>query len=301
MRDFSASDVAFTGFRFVREHPRTVAIWAAIQLTFSLLMGLAMVFVFRPFLDRMHGLSAAGPPNPAGVPGLMAAFLPIWFLGMAFVLGLYAVVYAAMARAVLQPDQERFAYLRLGGDELRQMLMQLLFCALAIGAYIVVLMAVGIVFLLVSLVARAAGPLAYTSLAIGIVGAWIYLLVRLSLASPLTFDRGRVDVLGSWGLTRGRFWKLLGAYLLATTLAAVACLLLFIVVLAAAAILGGGFSGITAFLKSNTSSPSAEFSPLSLVVDVIEAVGMALILPVVLMPASAIYQAIAPPESASVD
>ena len=301
MGDFSPTDVAFTGFRFVRQHPRTVATWAAIQLVLSVLWGLVMMVWLGPLTARMQALSPAGRPNPVEVSSFMAAFIPLWFLGMAFVFGFYAVAYAAMARAVLQPDQERFAYLRLGRDELRQFLMQLLFFALALGAYIVVIFCAVIVFILLSVAARAAMPVASTILVLGLFCGMIYFTVRLSLASPLTFDRGRVDVLGSVDLTRGRFWKLLGAYALTMALAAMVGLALLILGLAAAAILGGGPSGITALLKPDTSWPTNDFSPPHLVVDVIFAVGMALILPVMLMPASAIYKAIAVPGPTTAD
>lgn len=50
--------------------------------------------------------------------------------------------------------------------------------------------------------------------ALGVFVFLIWLAVRLSLASPLTFDTRRVRVFGSFALTRGRFWSLLGAYLL---------------------------------------------------------------------------------------
>ena len=39
MADFSATDVAFSGFRFVRERPVTVAIWSGIQIVISPAVG----------------------------------------------------------------------------------------------------------------------------------------------------------------------------------------------------------------------------------------------------------------------
>ncbi|MEI9891311.1 MAG: hypothetical protein WDN45_12940 [Caulobacteraceae bacterium] len=69
--------------------------------------------------------------------------------------------------------------------------------------------------------------------------AAIYGFVRLSLASPLTFDTRKVDLFGSWALTRGRFWKMLGTYLLVVGLALVIGLLVMIITIAVAAVLGG--------------------------------------------------------------
>ena len=52
-----------------------------------------------------------------------------------------------------------------------------------------------------------------------LVGAAIYVGVRLSLAGPATCAEGRLVVFESWTMTHGHFWRLLGAYVLAIFLA----------------------------------------------------------------------------------
>jgi hypothetical protein len=72
------------------------------------------------------------------------------------------------------------------------------------------------------------------------VGLMLMLAVRLSLAPPLTFATGRIDLFGSWALTRGRAGRILGAYALTLALVALVYFLSALVVAAVGAVLAGG-------------------------------------------------------------
>jgi len=56
-------------------------------------------------------------------------------------------------------------------------------------------------------------------------GGLIWLAVRLSLLVPLTLAENRFSLFGSFALTKGRFWPLLGMAVLAVVMAIVVSLL----------------------------------------------------------------------------
>jgi hypothetical protein len=285
MSDFSATDVAFTGIRFVRERPRTVAIWAGAQLVLSLVLGGIAVAIMGPYIGQLQGLSRQRPADPAQVMAVFAHVAPIYAILLPLSLLINAVVYAAMARAVLRPADEGVGYLRLGADEVRQFLLMLLLIVVAFGAEIALAFPAIILFV----VARSASPLVMVLCALLFFGAAVYCVVRLSLASALTFHTKRVDLFGSWTLTRGQFWKMLGAYALVLGLALVIVILVSIISAAVAAVLGG-IGGMAAAFSGAVGSINDYFAPARLAVTVIWAIVTPLFWALFLMPPAEIYR-----------
>jgi hypothetical protein len=105
----------------------------------------------------------------------------------------------------------------------------------------------------------------------------------------MTFDRKRVELFGSWALTKGRFWKMLGAYLLVLLLALVVSILVGIISSAVAAVLGG-IGGLTALFTHNVTTMAAFFAPAQLAVTVIQAIAAPLYWALFLMPPAEIYR-----------
>ncbi|MGZ6016919.1 MAG: hypothetical protein ACXWKM_14365, partial [Phenylobacterium sp.] len=64
----------------------------------------------------------------------------------------------------------------------------------------------------------------------------VYVLVRLSLAPVATFAERRLAVFESWSLTRGQFWRLFGAYVLALACVVVVGFLALVVFTGAAGV-----------------------------------------------------------------
>jgi hypothetical protein len=60
-------------------------------------------------------------------------------------------------------------------------------------------------------------------------GVLVYVAIRMSLAAVITFDRGRLAIFDSWTATRGQFWTLFGAYVLALCCVFVVALLALVV------------------------------------------------------------------------
>jgi hypothetical protein len=303
MVDFSATDAAFTGFRIVREHPRAVLVWAIVQTIVSLVLGAYVVVTAGPALMSLQARGfATGDPTLA--MATISRLLPTYLALLVFALVFYPVIYAAMARAVLRPEESRFGYLRFGRDELRQLglMLQVLLLGFIFYAMSVLILTVVIVvggFAGGATTGNSSGGATAIGVGVGVIalivfiGFWTVIAVRLSLASPLTFATERVSLFGSWGLTRGRFWPIFGAYVLTLALAAVVYMLGQSVIVAVVAIAGGGMGGLEALVHPDLGSLQAFLAPTRLVQIVFSSILMALVWPVVLTPPATIYRSLA--------
>jgi len=189
-------------FRFVGNNVRAILVWSAIIFVLNLVMMATM----RPLYETQIAML-----QQAGAPPAMPAIGP-FFLAMLVGLAVFVMLAAATFRAVLFPEQGRFAYLRLGMDELR-----LLGCALVlIICFYLIMIVVGVAMAMVlALVSATLGGSAVTgALLVGvpmlILSAW--LTTRLALAGPLTILQRKIVIGPAWRLSRGHFWQLLGAY-----------------------------------------------------------------------------------------
>jgi hypothetical protein len=293
MAEFSIQDVAFTGFRVVRQHPRALLAWWIYALAFSLAVGLVFVgLAGRDFMQLM-ALSRQPTRDPAQVLGMMGRLAPAYAAFLILALASNAILSAAMIRAVLRPQDDRLGYLRLGADELRQLGLAVLSFLVFLGVYFAAVVVVGVVAGILLALAKAPASVLLVPLVIGVGAVLLVLVVRLSLAPALTFDTGRVNLFGSWRLTRGRFWRLFGAYLLAFALAAVVYLLSLLLIFAVAAILNGG-DPTAAWRTPDMGSLAAYFSPARLAQTVLNAGVSALIWPLIFTPPAAVYRALSP-------
>ena len=189
-------------FRFVGNNVRAILVWSAIIFV----LNLVMMAMMRPLYETQIAML-----QQAGAPPAMPAIGP-FFLAMLVGLAVFVMLAAATFRAVLFPEQGRFAYLRLGMDELR-----LLGCALVlIICFYLIMIVVGVAMAMVlALVSATLGGSAVTgALLVGvpmlILSAW--LTTRLALAGPLTILQRKIVIGPAWRLSRGHFWQLLGAY-----------------------------------------------------------------------------------------
>jgi len=199
-------------FRFVGQNIGKVAIWSGIMSLLSLLSMAGM----QPFYAaRVASLQSEVP----AAPNLGAFALVVLISLVAFI-----ILWAAVFRAALFPEQSRFAYLRLGMDELRLLGTMLV---LIVGGYILFLI-LGVVGLLLARIAGASfGVTAAVGLAILCLMVW--LAVRFASAGPLTIVERKVIIGASWRLTRGAFWHLFLAYLAITLIIALAYLVFAVV------------------------------------------------------------------------
>ena len=293
MAGFSATDAALNGFRVVWEKPIAVAYWAVLQLVVSLALSLFMAQSAGPAFTRLFATNFRPDADIAATMELARLVTPATVVILPAGLVFYAVIWAAMNRVVFRPGDPTFGYLRLSSDELRQLGLLTLIVAMAIVATIAISVITSVIVLITT--GGAGGspamaiPLGYALL----LGSLVYFGVRFSLASALTFTTHRIDLFGSWRLTRGRFWPLLGTYLIAFALNLVVRLLTFAIAVAATALVGGGMAAVGEIFRPNYNSILAVLTPGRIAYLVVFALGTALGWPVIMTPPAVIYRALA--------
>jgi len=290
---FSAADAAFTGFRIVWERPLAVVIWAVVQFVASLAINLFIAISAGQAFSQMSQLGLQPPADPDKVMALFRQIAPTYVAVLTAVLVLAAVFYAAMNRAVMRPAESRFGYLRLAADELRQLGLFVILVLLALGFYLAVLivaaLVIGVLGALLGASAQLGAGVLLAVLLPVLACVFIYLGVRLSLASPLTFATGRIHVFGSWAMTRRRFWPLFGTYLISFALSLVVSALTLAIAVLAVPILGGGVQALGPAFQADVTTVAAILSPARLVYLAISAIGAALSAPITMCPPAAIY------------
>lgn len=291
MSKFSASDAAFVGFRLVREHPRTIGVWSVLMTVLSLVSTALTIQLAGPRLAEFMALSAETDPSPQQMLGVMGGLTPFFAVSILYSLALYSVMLAAINRMVLRPSDDRSFYLRLGGEEVRQSIMLILVNLLMVGVYF------GVVLISAVLlgIAVASGGGALTAIVglisfVGICCLMLFVAVRLSFASAITFDTGKVSVTQSWAMTKGHVGALLGAYLLAAVMAVIVYLLIMTIVAAVAAIVAGGITNLGGLFEPDMTSLEAFFTPVSMVRAAFAGLISVLTTLIIFSPAPTIYQ-----------
>lgn len=291
MSKFSASDAAFVGFRLVREHPRAVAVWAVLMTVLSLMTSTLTIQLAGPQLTEFMALSADNSAAPEEMLRIMGGLAPLMVFSLLYSLALYAVILAAVNRIVLRPDDSRSAFLRFGADELRQtgtlILVNLIFLAVYILGILISAVLIGIG------VAAGGGPIAGLTGLVSFVGVaclLIFVAVRLSFASTLTFDTGRIAIRASWAMTKGHVGALLGAYVLAIVMAVIVYLLVMTIVAAVGVIASGGITGLGGLFEPDMSSLETFFTPIGITRALFAGVISVLTSLIVFSPAPEIYR-----------
>lgn len=213
----SVGSIIGGGVRLVRTQPQIVAIWAALYLA-AMVVGMV---VMRPWMTAMMAFqqqaaadAAAGIKTPPVLPAEWFGWLFLFELAF---LVLVVIAFAAVVRAVMRPSGDRFAYLRLGMDELRLIGLLFIFGIAAVVAEVVAMFVIVLVSVVAALVVgQAVATVIAVILAVVLFCGAIYVEVRLSLAGALTVIRGRIVIRDAWRVTRGRFWTLFGVYALLT-------------------------------------------------------------------------------------
>lgn len=300
MKTFSATDAAISGFRLVREHPKAMAVWVVIATLLSATVGVLMVVMFGPQLEAFSSISQdSASADPTEVLKAMAGIGPAFLFSLAYVMVVYAVLLAGIYRVVLRPADTRGAYLRFGADELRQAAVSLLLGLLMTIAYVAAVVVGTIVFSIFLAISQPLAALVGLILVLGAIGGLIFVLTRLSLANVQTFATGKINLFGSWALTKGRFWPMFGAYFVAYVLAGVVYLLLvLIVIMVGAALSGGDLASLGDLLQSRTNSLESLTKPMGLVSLAFGGLTTILLSVTAYTPAAVIYREIEGPGAA---
>lgn len=291
MTAFSATDAAFEGFRITREKPRVLLIWAGFYLIISLLMPVLLVTMGGQNLMALEAQANNPNADPQAALDNLAALGPLYAILIPMGLAVQAVLAAAVYRAILRPEDTGFGYLRLGQDELRLTVLTLIYFLLSLAAVTIVVLLGGIgAGMAYGLLGS---PLFGVGLGLFFLGLLLYVAVRLSLAPVITFAERRISVFDSWALTKGQFWKLLGAYILAIASVVVVLLLAMVIFMAIAAILAGGdIASVGKIFSPDLSSVAAYYTPPMVAYTIFGGFLNALYFAVLVSPAAVAYRAL---------
>jgi len=242
---FSATDAVFEGFRVVRRQPLALVFW-------SLFYAAIMVAAFAMIGPSLIGfVTATEQLEQSGATPTLEDFAPLFqMMGLLFAVLLpvsliaSAMIYAAIARSVLRPGESAFGYLRLGMDEVRVLVVSVV---LFLVFTVLLFVSSGLIGVAVGMTVAAETPalwLLVVLLVLGAIALFAWLSVRLSLAIPITMAERRIAIFDSFGVTKGRFWPLLGMALLAWVLSMVVGLLGSLVAMPLQLATGGGMAAL---------------------------------------------------------
>ena len=297
MQTFSVTDTAMVGFKFIGSRPGVVLVWGLASVALALISTFTLTPAMLGPVQQMQALQGQGAGNPAAVVSAIGGMMGVFLLIFAISLIQYAVTFGATNRAILRPEDSAFAYLRLGGDELRLLALNIALGLIGGVAFFVYLI---VASLLVGLVAGALFVMLHAFALIFAIPAWtviiclpIFVLVRLSLAPAQTFATGRINLFGSWSLTRNHFWSMFGTYILMWILAVLVIVLVFLIAtIITMPLPGGGFQAMFPTNPGAGFSAATLMSPARIVSTLVIAFANAALLPITLMPAPAIYRAL---------
>ena len=210
MKTFSPSEAALEGFRLTRERPGTILVWGGVYflgvVAMASVLALGLGPKFRTFL-KSGGLDSG---DVDAIADLLIRSWPAFVIALLIAFLILAVITAGIYRLVLRPEEPGLAHLRLGADEFRLAILNTMLFAM--GFVFVALIEMVLQALLVSQTQNSA----LTALGL-FLGAclMIWIGVRLSLATPMTFGQRKIAIGEAWRLSRGHFWSLLGTVVLA--------------------------------------------------------------------------------------
>ena len=296
MTTFSPSDAALEGFRLTRERPRVLLAWSVFQFMVSVVMATLMIGLGGQHLMAIEQAGADGQTDPSAMVAELAELGPVYLAMLAVGLVLTSIMAAAVYRAVLTPQDDRQAYLRLGRDEFRLMVLKLAFVCIWGGIVFGVVLVAALVSTMASVFGSSVGGFAGLVTGLFAIGVLLFIAVRLSLAPVITFAEKRIAIFDSWNLTRGVFWRLLGAYLVALACIVVVALLGLVIFTAIAAIIvvsaGGQIADAGAAFSPNPTSFATYFTPTTLAYLAFAALLSALYYAVITAPGAVAYRAL---------
>lgn len=198
------------GFNVLKRRPKELIIWTVIQL----IVGVAMVAALMPFMAsiteaQQQGLAGgAAPALPAG--------MGLFFLAYLLILVWLLMLFTATVRATAAAGEDKFAWLRFGGDEFRLIGLFLLYLVGSVVLWLLVSIPLGIIIALVAAGNASAGVIAGIVFAVLCLCIAIWLTVRLSLVGAVFVLDGSFALRKGWRATKGHFWTLFLTFLIMT-------------------------------------------------------------------------------------
>jgi hypothetical protein len=294
MAGFSPTEAAFEGFRLTREHPRAVVAWAFAYFLFTLVVAVLTLTWIGPEFAQFKALSESANPDPAQLVAVMRKLGPFLLVVIPMQVIFFSVLNCAIYRAVLRPFESGMGYLRLGRDEFRMVAVIAVLFLLWLATVFVVAVVVSLAASTIGVSGGGLGAFVGVVIDIAIFCTAIWVLVRLSLAAPMTFDQRRLVIFGSWAFTRGSVWPLVGAYVLAAVLGAVIVVLMMLISSAIIAVsfmaTGGTIAGLAQSAHADISTLGAFLTLPTLLSQALGSAMVVFYFVIILSPSAIAYQ-----------
>jgi len=247
MGDFSAGAAIGAGFRLIGREPLAFLAWAAAYLVVGILPQIGVLALIAPEWTRLtqeiaSSAAAHAPMSSAEMLRAQAGMMQLQPLSWIAGLVSQTLVLSAIYRAVLFPEDRGFFYLRLSGRELWLGLAMLVLVVMVLLLFVVVMLPTALIMGLITALARdtpIAGLLIIPAMLIAF-GVIVWVLLRLSLATPMSFAQRGFRLYESWDVTRGHAGKMFGVGLVL----AIVVWLAEMVLLGVALGLAGGFASL---------------------------------------------------------
>lgn len=291
MKAFKASDAALEGFRITQENPWAFARWVFVSFAVSVLGAFVTVSMPAEVRDALATINAEETPTLKTLMDALLALAPILVFGLA----VQCMMAAAVYRLILRHDDARFGYLRLGADEIRLMLLTVIYVLLFILFMVLITLGAALVMAVVSFLGQSVAIFVGAVAEFFLTGLLVFVAVRMSLAPVATFAEKRLAIFESWSLTRGHFWRLFGSYVLALACVVVLGFLALVIftAIAGAFLLASGrpMADLAVVFQPDESSIRAYFTPALVAYMFVGSVFSALYYAVIAAPGAVAYQA----------
>ena len=222
MAEASSVDLALNGFR-KRGRPFVLTGATIVYVLGAVLVGLAVFALIWPklaelvswYAQMLRAARAGGEPSLPRLE-LLLNLAPYYGLYLVFALVWYAAYEAACLRWMTRGETGGVFGISLGADTWRVLGVYLVWlalglaCCILIGAFYGALIAVNSNAPALRLPMMLIGALA----PLGFAALLVWLATRLSAAAAASVARRRFAFFGAWGLSRGRFWDMLGAFVI---------------------------------------------------------------------------------------
>lgn len=294
MARLDISEALGEGFRVIGRRPLDTLVWGLAYFVFAALPVLAIfAWLSHDFLPMMRAASSGA--DTFDTSQIWATQLKIQLMQPVIFLGSLVgrvLVIAAILRAVLTPRDRGFCYLRFSATEWWVGLVMLVQMVCAWLVMVALIVPAALLWIPTG-VAAANNGLVGWEIPLGLIGSIAaccvvgWLVLRFSMAIPLTFSTGTFQLFESWSFTRGHALGLFGLYLvvavIAGCIAAVVEGLILAVGIGVVAGVGPNFAAIEAMFRQSPETVIATVAPY--------AIGLALIGSLLLGPFMTLFAA----------
>lgn len=245
MTRFSIGEAIGAAFSLIRRRPAAVFVWGLlvvgpILLFFPMMLAFMSSFAAAIEVESAAGVDPAAAPFPAeafaGMVGMQAAG------GLLNLLQLFAliVVYPAIMRAVIRPDERSWFSLRVGMDEVRVAVV----AAVVFGGLYVLMMVAMMLAMVIGAVGIGLGGQDGGGVFVMVMAVFMFAMMiaalcvfaRFSLMAPASLQYRTFAFAEGWRMGKGQWDRLIGLHLVSMAVILLIELLLVMAVLVVALI-----------------------------------------------------------------